>query len=238
MRFLRIRDPAPLKEPTGRGNAPHHSGSCRSQGQPRTRTVGPGRRLPCRAPEQHVTSVPSSGGSRNRTARGVSVGGRTRARGSEVIRDPERLGTQGSLRIKLMAQKEWGKKPFGWGTFFNLSCTSPRGAGGAGREGSDLGQLSKAKVMPGATKTPEPESDPCCGFRPVVTRQAQTVCRWCSTADVGESGDAATFALWSSTGKTGRGEVGLAQGEEASAVQCCHLPACSVLAPGWGGGGA
>ena len=152
-----------------------------------------------------------------------------------MTRDPEWLGTQGSLRIKLMAQKEWEKKPFGWGTFFNLSCTSPLlGGVGEGREGTDLGQLARAKVMSGATKTPEPESYPCCGFRPVVTRQAQTVCRWCSTADVGESGDAATFASWSSTGKTGRGEVGLAQGEEASAAQCCHLPAFPALAPGRG----
>lgn len=120
-------------------------------------------------------------------------------------------------------------------TFPALLLGGAGGGGGAGREGTDLGQLAKAKVTPGATKTSEPESDPCCGFRPVVTRQAQTVCRWCSTADVGESGDAATFASWSSTGKTGRGEVGLAQGEEASAVQCCHLPACPVLAPGLGG---
>lgn len=93
----------------------------------------------------------------------------------------------------------------------------------AGGKSNELGQLAKVTVVPGATKTPESESAPCGGFSPVVTRQAQAICRWGGTVDIGESGRAATCASRPSTGKRGGKKRG-SRGEAASAAQRCHLP--------------
>lgn len=89
------------------------------------------------------------------------------------------------------------------------------------KKSSELGQLARETVMPGATKTPESESAPRCGFRPVVTRQAQTVCRWCGTAAT-ESRKAQLPAPRFQAPGSGRGKVGVRAGR--GGIGCTMLP--------------
>ena len=163
-----------------------------------------------RTPAQHVTMAPSSGNCRHRRACRAPVGRRLSKR--------QRLGTLkgGRIRgpgiIELIAQKKWGRKPFVCVTFMSFSCTSTSRRGKKKKKSSKLRQLAKATVIPGTAKTPESESAPYCGRRP-VTRQAQTICRRCSTAG------AANFALQPS--KLERGEARLAG---RRGIGCTMLP--------------
>uniref|UniRef100_A0A8C2QXU8 Insulin like growth factor binding protein 7 n=1 Tax=Capra hircus TaxID=9925 RepID=A0A8C2QXU8_CAPHI len=84
---------APLKEPTERGR-----GNGGSQGQAEDAGgAGPAGLCPGRAPAQHVTSVPSSGGSWNRRASGVPAGERswTRAAGDTGVAKDKVHSTKG-----------------------------------------------------------------------------------------------------------------------------------------------
>lgn len=127
------------------------------------------------APAQHVTTVPSSGGGLHRT-----VAQNPCCPEGKVVRQDRELRDKWALKDKTHSTEVGGRSYLDGGRLsaFPSLLLHER----VKKKSSELGQLAKETVMPGATKTPESESAPRCGFRPVVTRQAQTICRWCGTA--------------------------------------------------------
>lgn len=132
---------------------------------PRSRVGrGPGRtarRLPAPAPAQRVTTVPSAGDSGHHTAGEAPLLG-------EPEYEP-RAGA-GVSKNKAHSTKGVGRGHHGYEDIYPpLHFSLVKGTGPI---------LSKATVMPGALKTPESQSAPCCGFRLEVTRQVRTIWRW------------------------------------------------------------